>query len=57
MVALVEQRVPPLAPGDKLTRAEFLRRWEAHAEIKKAELIGGTVPIYGSLDITRLRTT
>src|SRR5439155_972014 len=24
-------------------RAEFLRRWEAHPEINKAELIGGTV--------------
>lgn len=36
-----EQQVPPLAAGDKLTRAEFLRRWEAHREIKNAELIGG----------------
>jgi Uma2 family endonuclease len=26
-----------------LTRAEFLRRWEAHPEINKAELIGGIV--------------
>ena len=26
-----------------LTRAEFLRRWEAHPEIKNAELIGGMV--------------
>jgi hypothetical protein len=39
----VEQRVPPLETGDRLTRAEFLRRWEAHPEIKKAELIGGRV--------------
>lgn len=43
MATVVEHRVPPLAPGDKLTRAEFLRRWEAHPEIKNAELIGGTV--------------
>ena len=35
--------VPPLLAGDKLTRAEFLRRWEAHPEINKAELIGGMV--------------
>lgn len=37
--------LPPLLPGDKLTRAEFLRRWEVHPEIKKAELIGGIVYI------------
>ena len=39
----VEQCVPPLEAGDKLTRNEFLRRWEAHPEINKAELIGGMV--------------
>ncbi len=34
---------PPLQAGDRLTRAEFLRRWEEHPEIKFAELIGGVV--------------
>ena len=34
---------PPLLPGDHLSRAEFLRRWEQHPEIKFAELIGGVV--------------
>jgi Uma2 family endonuclease len=43
MSTKVEQRIPPLIAGDKLTRAEFLRRWEAHPEIKNAELIGGIV--------------
>jgi hypothetical protein len=43
MVTVIEQNVPPLGPGDKLTREEFLRRWEAHPEIKCAELIGGIV--------------
>jgi len=43
MATAVEQQVPPLAAGDKLTREEFLRRWEAHPEIKNAELIGGIV--------------
>lgn len=43
MGAIVKQRIPPLAAGDKLTRAEFLRRWEAHPEIKNAELLGGIV--------------
>ena len=30
MATAVEHRIPPLAGGDKLTREEFLRRWEAH---------------------------
>jgi hypothetical protein len=34
---------PPLRNGDKLTRAEFLARWEQHPGIKFAELIGGIV--------------
>jgi Uma2 family endonuclease len=34
---------PPLNPGDRLSRAEFERRYEAHPEIKKAELIEGVV--------------
>lgn len=34
---------PPLHPGDRLSRAEFERRYEAHPEIKKAELIEGVV--------------
>lgn len=42
-MATVELRVPPLAAGDKLTRDEFMRRWEAHPEIKLAELVGGLV--------------
>jgi hypothetical protein len=43
MATVIEESVPPLGAGDKLTRAEFLRRWEAHPEIKNAELIGGIV--------------
>ncbi len=42
-MATVAQRVLPLAMGDKLTREEFLYRWEMHPEIKRAELIGGIV--------------
>ncbi len=34
---------PPLWAGDRLTRAEFERRYQAHPEIKKAELIDGVV--------------
>lgn len=35
--------VPPLVAGDYLTRPEFERRYHAHPEIKKAELIEGIV--------------
>src|SRR4051794_37223759 len=42
-MSAVEHGVPPLIPGDFLSRAEFLRRWEAMPEIKRAELIGGIV--------------
>ena len=35
--------VPPLEPGDRLTRDEFERRYEAMPELKKAELIEGVV--------------
>src|SRR2546425_7727281 len=35
--------VPPLQNGDRLTRAEFERRYEAMPNLKKAELIEGVV--------------
>ena len=35
--------LPPLCAGDRLSRAEFERRYQAHPEIKKAELIEGVV--------------
>jgi Uma2 family endonuclease len=34
---------PPLNSGDRLSRAEFERRYGAHPEFKKAELIEGVV--------------
>jgi Uma2 family endonuclease len=43
MATVSEPTSPPLDAGDKLSRKEFLRRWEAHPEIKNAELIGGIV--------------
>ena len=33
----------PLHDGDRLTRDEFLRRWEAMPNLKHAELIDGVV--------------
>ena len=35
--------IPPLENGDRLTRAEFERRYEAMPDLKKAELIEGVV--------------
>ena len=37
--------IPPLESGDKLTRAEFERRYDAMPNLKKAELIEGVVYI------------
>lgn len=41
--AVPETQIPPLQPGDVLTRPEFERRYRAQPEIKKAELIEGVV--------------
>src|SRR5437016_4743729 len=35
--------IPPLEPGDRLSRAEFERRYSAMPQLKKAELIEGVV--------------
>lgn len=37
--------IPPLEQGDRLTRVEFERRYEAVPHLKKAELIEGRVYI------------
>ena len=42
-VAAPPDERPPLHSGDRLTRAEFVRRYQMHPEIKKAELIDGVV--------------
>ena len=34
---------PPLRDGDRLTREEFLRRWDAMPDVTRAELIDGVV--------------
>jgi Uma2 family endonuclease len=39
----VQSDLPPLNAGDRLSRVEFERRYHAHAEIKKAELVEGIV--------------
>src|SRR6476659_3610409 len=40
---LREGELPPLEPGDRLTREEFERRYDAMPNLKKAELIEGVV--------------
>jgi Uma2 family endonuclease len=37
------RRIPPLENGDRLSRAEFYRRWEAMPHLKHAERIEGVV--------------
>lgn len=44
---------PPLQTGDILSRAEFERRYHAHPEIKKAELIEGIVYIPSPVRLTQ----
>jgi Uma2 family endonuclease len=43
VAAVAEELVEPLAAGDRRSREDFMRLWDAHPEIKLAELIGGTV--------------
>ncbi|MEH2067319.1 MAG: Uma2 family endonuclease [Nostoc sp.] len=43
--------IPPLENGDKLTRAEFERRYHAMPNLKKAELIEGVVYVTSPMRI------
>jgi Uma2 family endonuclease len=40
---IAASRIPPLENGDRLSRAEFERRYDAMPDLKKAELIEGIV--------------
>src|SRR3954454_17800443 len=44
---------PPLEPGDRLTRDEFERRYEAMPRVKKAELIEGVVYMPSPVRVNR----
>lgn len=48
-----DRTVPPLEPGDRLTRMEFERRYEAMPHLKKAELIEGVVYIPAAVKARR----
>jgi len=43
------RRIPPLENGDRLTRYEFERRYDAISNLKKAELIEGVVYLAAAL--------
>jgi hypothetical protein len=43
VMATVEKTLPELRMGDRLSRDEFMRRWEAMPSLKRAELVGGVV--------------
>ena len=47
------QTIPPLENGDRLTMAEFERRYERMPELKKAELVEGIVYMASPLRITQ----
>jgi hypothetical protein len=40
---IADAPIPPLENGDRLTRREFERRYNAMPDVKKAELIEGVV--------------
>jgi Uma2 family endonuclease len=48
-----ESDIPELEPGDRLSRAEFRRRYEAKPSLKKAELIEGVVYMPSPVRIRR----
>lgn len=52
MNAPLPQSLPPLENGDRLTRAEFERRYAASPQIEKAELIEGLVYVASPLRFT-----
>lgn len=53
----VDPRTPPLEHGDRLSRDEFFRRWEAMPFLKRAERIGGRVYIESTSRVRRVLGT
>ena len=51
--AAPSRAVPPLENGDRLTRAEFERRYAAMPHLKKAELIEGIVYVPSPVRLTK----
>lgn len=53
---VAQKRVPPLESGDRLSRAEFERRYRAQPHLKKAELIEGVVILPSPVSVTHGET-
>jgi Uma2 family endonuclease len=51
--ASVEETIPTLRSGERLTRAEFERRYDAMPDLKKAELIEGAVAMPSPVTIAK----
>jgi hypothetical protein len=51
--APTDEPAPPLEQGDRLTREEFERRYDAMANLKKAELIEGVVHMSSAVRFQR----
>ena len=47
----LDDGIPPLETGDRLSRAEFERRYEAMPGLKKAELIEGVVYVASPVNL------
>src|SRR5262245_24030427 len=50
---LLANIVPPLEPGDRLSRGEFERRYGCMPQLKKAELIEGVVHMAAAVRLKR----
>lgn len=49
---MIRDAIPPLRQGARLSRLEFMRRYEAMPESTRAELIGGAVVLRGATSHT-----
>ena len=50
-MSIAERISQPLVAGEKLSREEFLRRWEALPNLTRAELLEGVVYLPSALNI------
>lgn len=51
-MSVIETSTPPLKAGDHVTLSDFLQRWQAMPELKRAELIEGIVYMPSPVGVT-----
>ena len=51
-MSIAERISQPLVAGERLSREEFLRRWEALPDLKRAELLEGVVYLPSPVSFT-----